>query len=140
MRMSRPQLPGSRQRRGGVLGDRRQPARARNAGSLYPDRTGIPERRNRLRPSRHDRPRPRCWLPVHRLHGNEADLDASDFIQYMLHDFEVRVVAALVEGFRDGAKFAGPRTWRLRWANRSSCSKSAAPPREPQQREATPRR
>lgn len=37
--------------------------------------------------------------------GNEADLDSSDFAQYMLRDAEVKVVAALVEGFRDGAKF-----------------------------------
>jgi len=37
--------------------------------------------------------------------GNEADLEASDYIQYMLEDPEIRVVAALVEGFKDGAQF-----------------------------------
>jgi acetate---CoA ligase (ADP-forming) len=38
--------------------------------------------------------------------GNEADLEASDYIQYMLRDPEIDVVAALVEGFKDGAQFA----------------------------------
>lgn len=38
--------------------------------------------------------------------GNEADLEASDYIQYMLQDPEIEVVAALVEGFKDGAQFA----------------------------------
>ena len=37
--------------------------------------------------------------------GNEADLESSDFIQYMLGDPEVRVVAAVIEGFKDGNKF-----------------------------------
>lgn len=37
--------------------------------------------------------------------GNEADLESSDFVQYMLRDPEIKVVAALVEGFRDGEKF-----------------------------------
>jgi acetate---CoA ligase (ADP-forming) len=38
--------------------------------------------------------------------GNEADLEASDYIQYLLEDPEIDVVAALVEGFKDGAQFA----------------------------------
>ncbi len=37
--------------------------------------------------------------------GNEADLESTDFITYMLHDPEVRVVAAVVEGFKSGARF-----------------------------------
>ncbi len=37
--------------------------------------------------------------------GNEADLESSDFVQYVLRDPEVKVVAMLVEGFKDGAKF-----------------------------------
>ncbi len=37
--------------------------------------------------------------------GNEADLESSDFLQYMLGDPEVRVVAAVIEGFKDGDKF-----------------------------------
>lgn len=36
--------------------------------------------------------------------GNEADLESSDYVQYLLRDPEVRVVAMLVEGFKDGAK------------------------------------
>jgi acetate---CoA ligase (ADP-forming) len=38
--------------------------------------------------------------------GNEADLEASDYIQYLLEDPEIEVVAALVEGFKDGPQFA----------------------------------
>ena len=37
--------------------------------------------------------------------GNGADLESSDYVQYMLRDPEVSVVAALVEGFQDGDKF-----------------------------------
>src|SRR3990170_9107411 len=37
--------------------------------------------------------------------GNEADLEASDFVRYMIKDPAISVVAALIEGFRDGAKF-----------------------------------
>ncbi|TPM98491.1 acetate--CoA ligase family protein [Mesorhizobium sp. B2-1-5] len=37
--------------------------------------------------------------------GNEADLESSDFIQYMLRDPEISAVAAVVEGFKDGEKF-----------------------------------
>ena len=37
--------------------------------------------------------------------GNEADLEASDFIRYMIKDPAISVVAAVIEGFRDGAKF-----------------------------------
>lgn len=37
--------------------------------------------------------------------GNEADLESTDFIKYMLHDPEVRVVAAVVEGFKSGERF-----------------------------------
>lgn len=36
--------------------------------------------------------------------GNEADLEASDFIDFMLDDPEVKVVALLAEGFRNGPK------------------------------------
>ena len=38
--------------------------------------------------------------------GNEADLESSDFIRYMLQDPQVRAVIAVVEGFKDGANFA----------------------------------
>lgn len=34
--------------------------------------------------------------------GNEADLKIHDFIEYMLDDPKIKVVAALIEGFRDG--------------------------------------
>jgi acyl-CoA synthetase (NDP forming) len=38
--------------------------------------------------------------------GNEADLEVSDFIKYLvLHDENTHVIAALVEGFKDGPKF-----------------------------------
>jgi acetate---CoA ligase (ADP-forming) len=38
--------------------------------------------------------------------GNEADLEVSDFIKYLvLHDENTKVIAALVEGFKDGPKF-----------------------------------
>jgi len=37
--------------------------------------------------------------------GNEADLESSDFAQYMLQDPKIKVVAMLVEGFRSGRKF-----------------------------------
>jgi acyl-CoA synthetase (NDP forming) len=38
--------------------------------------------------------------------GNEADLDVSDYIKYLvLHDQNTKVIAAVIEGFRDGAKF-----------------------------------
>ena len=37
--------------------------------------------------------------------GNEADLDCSDFIRYMLKDPHTKVIACFVEGFKDGRKF-----------------------------------
>ena len=37
--------------------------------------------------------------------GNEADLESSDFIDYLLDEPHVRVVACFVEGFKDGRKF-----------------------------------
>ncbi|GAF89289.1 unnamed protein product, partial [marine sediment metagenome] len=38
--------------------------------------------------------------------GNEADLEVSDFIKYLvLHDEKTKVIAALIEGFKDGPKF-----------------------------------
>ena len=38
--------------------------------------------------------------------GNEADLGVSDFIKYLvLHDEKTKVIAALIEGFKDGSKF-----------------------------------
>src|SRR5690606_32940348 len=36
--------------------------------------------------------------------GNEADLDVCDFINYMLDDEDIDVVAALIEGVQDGGK------------------------------------
>jgi acetyltransferase len=37
--------------------------------------------------------------------GNEADLESSDFIRYLLDDPDTRVVACFIEGFKDGRKF-----------------------------------
>lgn len=37
--------------------------------------------------------------------GNELDLELSDFIYYMLNDPAIKVVTAVAEGFKDGAKF-----------------------------------
>ena len=37
--------------------------------------------------------------------GNELDLELSDFIYYMLNDPQIRVIAAVVEGFKTGEKF-----------------------------------
>lgn len=37
--------------------------------------------------------------------GNEADLDAADFVALLAEDAQTRVVAAVVEGFRDGRRF-----------------------------------
>ncbi len=38
--------------------------------------------------------------------GNEADLEVSDYIKYLvLHDENTKVIAAVIEGFKDGSKF-----------------------------------
>ena len=37
--------------------------------------------------------------------GNEADLDICDFIEFMLDDDEVRSIAVLIEGIKDGQRF-----------------------------------
>jgi acetate---CoA ligase (ADP-forming) len=37
--------------------------------------------------------------------GNEADLDCSDFMRYLLDDDATRVIAGFVEGFKDAGKF-----------------------------------
>ena len=38
--------------------------------------------------------------------GNEADVEVSDFIKYLvLHDENTKVIAAVIEGFKDGSKF-----------------------------------
>ncbi len=38
--------------------------------------------------------------------GNEADLELSDYIKHLvLHDEKTTVIAAVIEGFKDGAKF-----------------------------------
>lgn len=38
--------------------------------------------------------------------GNEADLEVSDYIKYLvLHDENTKVIAALIEGFKNGPKF-----------------------------------
>ncbi len=37
--------------------------------------------------------------------GNEVDLEVSDFIHHMAGDPNIRVIATLIEGIRDGAKF-----------------------------------
>lgn len=37
--------------------------------------------------------------------GNEADLDAADFVRYLLDDDDTKAIAMFVEGFRDARKF-----------------------------------
>ena len=38
--------------------------------------------------------------------GNEAELEVSDYIKHLvLHDEKTKVIAAVIEGFKDGAKF-----------------------------------
>jgi acetyltransferase len=37
--------------------------------------------------------------------GNEADLESSDFIRYLLDDPDTRVIACFIEGFKDGRQF-----------------------------------
>ena len=37
--------------------------------------------------------------------GNEADLDFSDFVRYLLDDADTKVIAGFVEGFKDAGKF-----------------------------------
>jgi acetyltransferase len=37
--------------------------------------------------------------------GNEADLELTDFVEFLLEDPEVKSIALMVEGFRDGPKF-----------------------------------
>ena len=37
--------------------------------------------------------------------GNEADLDAADFIRYLIDDDHTRVIACFIEGLKDGRKF-----------------------------------
>ena len=37
--------------------------------------------------------------------GNEADLTTADYVEYMLHDRQIRAVACVLEGVRDGAAF-----------------------------------
>ena len=37
--------------------------------------------------------------------GNEADLDFSDFVRYLLDDEDTKVIAGFVEGFKDAGKF-----------------------------------
>lgn len=40
------------------------------------------------------------WVPT----GNEADLEAADFIEYFAYDGDTAVIAGYFEGFHDGAK------------------------------------
>jgi acetyltransferase len=37
--------------------------------------------------------------------GNEADLESSDFMRYLLDDPDTRVIACFIEGFKSGRKF-----------------------------------
>ncbi len=46
--------------------------------------------------------------------GNEADLESSDFIDYLLDEPNVRVVACFVEGLKDGRKFLAAAEKALR--------------------------
>ncbi|WP_199252635.1 acetate--CoA ligase family protein [Chachezhania sediminis] len=38
--------------------------------------------------------------------GNECDLQVADFIHHMANDPDVKVIGCLIEGFKDGARFA----------------------------------
>ncbi len=38
-------------------------------------------------------------------YGNALDLDESDFLRYLAHDGETRIIAAYIEGVKDGKKF-----------------------------------
>lgn len=40
-------------------------------------------------------------------YGNAADLDESDFIEYLAQDSDTKMIAAYVEGVRDGRRLAG---------------------------------
>jgi acyl-CoA synthetase (NDP forming) len=42
----------------------------------------------------------KTWVPT----GNEADLEAADFIDFFVDDDEIGVVAAYIEGFKDASK------------------------------------
>ena len=46
--------------------------------------------------------------------GNEADLESSDFIDYLLDEPHVRVVACFIEGLKDGRKFLAAAKKALR--------------------------
>jgi acetate---CoA ligase (ADP-forming) len=37
--------------------------------------------------------------------GEEADLDASDFVNHMVSDDRIKIIGAVIEGFSEGAKF-----------------------------------
>ena len=39
-------------------------------------------------------------------YGNAADLDEIDFLDYLIHDPETRIIAAYIEGVKDGPRFA----------------------------------
>ena len=54
--------------------------------------------------------------------GNEADLEVSDYIKHMvLYDDRTTVIAAVIEGFKDGAKFIEAAELALNMANPSLC-------------------
>lgn len=38
-------------------------------------------------------------------YGNACDLNESDFLEYLTHDPETRIIAAYIEGVKDGARF-----------------------------------
>ncbi|GGE50326.1 CoA-binding protein [Primorskyibacter flagellatus] len=38
--------------------------------------------------------------------GNECDLQVADFVHHMAQDPEIKVIGCLIEGFKDGARFA----------------------------------
>ncbi|MCA0873568.1 acetate--CoA ligase family protein [Seohaeicola saemankumensis] len=43
-----------------------------------------------------------CWSSS----GNECDLQVADFVHHMADDPDVKVIGCLIEGFKDGARFA----------------------------------
>ena len=57
--------------------------------------------------------------------GNEADLEASDFVEYFALDEKTRVITAFIEGLRNPQRFLEAVDWLTSNRNRSLCTRSA---------------
>lgn len=60
----------------------------------------------------------RCWdrgmgFTYHICAGNEAHLESSDYIRYMLDDPKTKVILAFIEGFKDTRKFLAVTDYAL---------------------------